>query len=222
MAFLRLAVATTPAAAIHGQVRQPRLAARASQATNNGRMNPRLLALAALLITTLFTPLTARTADGWQALQAGTVVLFRHALAPGVGDPPTFRLNDCSTQRNLSEEGREQARRLGQAFQARGIRVGAVWSSQWCRTRDTADLAFPKRRLDQRAFNSFFGQADASAEQTRAAQALLASWRGPGVLVVVTHQVNITGLTGVVPASGEGVVVLPNAQGLQVLGRVTP
>ena len=185
-------------------------------------MYTRSLALTALLVTTVLTPSTARAADGWQALQTGTVVLFRHALAPGVGDPATFRLDDCSTQRNLSAEGRAQAQRLGQAFQAQGIRVGAVWSSQWCRTRETADIAFPQRRIDQAAFNSFFGQAEVSAEQTRAAQALLSNWRGPGVLVVVTHQVNITALTGVVPASGEGVVVRPSAQGLQVLGRVNP
>lgn len=158
----------------------------------------------------------------WAAVKPGTVVLFRHALAPGGGDPAGFALNDCSTQRNLSEEGRAQAQRIGQAFKTRRIEVGAVWSSQWCRTRDTADLAFPGQRVDQPAFNSFFGQPDAAPEQTRAAQQLLSSWRGTGVLVVVTHQVNITALTGIVPSSGEGVVVKTTPQGLAVLGRVMP
>jgi phosphohistidine phosphatase SixA len=164
----------------------------------------------------------AGAAADWRAVRPGSVVLFRHALAPGGGDPAGFQLNDCSTQRNLSDAGRDQARRIGQAFKRRGIEVGAVWSSQWCRARETADLAFPGQRVDQPAFNSFFGQYDAEPEQTRSAQALLAGWRGPGVLVVTTHQVNITALTGVVPASGEGVVVKPTGQGLTLLGRITP
>ena len=178
--------------------------------------------LTALLLSALTGPMPAQAGDDWRAVQAGTAVLFRHALAPGVGDPAGFQLGDCSTQRNLSDEGRAQARALGQAFKTRSITVGAVWSSQWCRTRETADIAFSQRRQDQPSFNSFFAQTHLAAEQTRAVQALLASWRGPGVLVVVTHQVNITALTGVVPASGEGVVVRSTPQGLQVLGRVAP
>lgn len=176
----------------------------------------------AVLLAAFTTCPPALAGDDWAALKTGTAVLFRHALAPGVGDPPGFQLDDCSTQRNLSDEGRAQARRLGQAFMAKRIRVGAVWSSQWCRTRETADIAFAQRRLDQPAFNSFFGQSEAAAEQTRSARALLSQWRGPGVLVVVTHQVNITALTGVVPAPGEGVVVRPTAQGLEVEGRINP
>lgn len=160
--------------------------------------------------------------DDWAAVQPGTMVLFRHALAPGSGDPPGFRLNDCSTQRNLSEEGRAQARRIGLAFKTRRIEVGSVWSSQWCRTRETADLAFPGKRLDQPAFNSFFGTPEAAPEKTRTAQELLGNWRGNGVLVVVTHQVNITALSGIVPNSGEGVVIRNTAQGVLVVGRVTP
>jgi hypothetical protein len=97
-----------------------------------------------------------------------------------------------------------------------------VWSSQWCRTRETADLAFPGKRVDQPAFNSFFGTPGAAPEQTQAARRLLAAWRGEGVLVVVTHQVNITALTGVVPSSGEGVVVKRTAQGLEMDGRILP
>ena len=158
--------------------------------------------------------------DGWASVTEGTVVLFRHALAPGGGDPPGHTLDDCSTQRNLSNDGKEQARRMGAEFRKRRIEVGAVWSSQWCRTRDTADLAFPGKRTDQPVFNSFFKQSDLSPERTRAAQQLLSAWRGPGVLV--THQVNITALTDVVPSSGEGVVVKPTANGVQVVGRIAP
>jgi broad specificity phosphatase PhoE len=177
--------------------------------------------LACLLLWTGL-PGQAVAEDGWANVKDGVVVLFRHALAPGSGDPPGHRLDDCSTQRNLSEEGRAQARRIGAEFAARNIAVAAVWSSQWCRTRDTADLAFPKRRVDQADFNSFFNASDTATARTDAAQQLLASWRGQGVLVVFTHQVNITALTNIVPVSGEGVVVKPIAGRLQVLGRVTP
>lgn len=183
-------------------------------------MKKSLLFLAAVLAAA-----PAIAADGWAALaQPGAIVLFRHATAPGVGDPPEFRQNDCSTQRNLDEQGRAEARRLGEQLRRRGIRVGAVLSSQWCRTRETARLAFGDAVRDEPAFNSFFLQPAATRDaQTARAQALLSQWRGPGALVVVTHQVNIQALAGVGAASAEGVVVRPDAQGrLQVLGTLNP
>ncbi len=160
--------------------------------------------------------------DVWAHLTPGTVVLFRHATAPGGGDPAGFQLNDCATQRNLSADGRAQTLRIGEAFQRRSIEVTTVWTSQWCRTRETADLAFPAKRTDQPLFNSFFDAPEQGPVQTRAALDLLASWRGSGVLVVVTHQVNITALTGIVPDSGEGVVVAVRGRELKVLGRIAP
>jgi phosphohistidine phosphatase SixA len=188
-------------------------------------MNNRFLRWLALLLTAFLALAlngAALASDDWSAVQPGHIVLFRHALAPGGGDPPGFVLDDCSTQRNLSEAGRAQAQRMGRAFKLRQIEVGSVWASQWCRTRETADLAFPGQRADQPAFNSFFGNPDMGLEQTRAARQLLEAWRGEGVLVVVTHQVNITGLTGIVPSSGEGVVLKRAAQGLEVVGRIIP
>lgn len=168
----------------------------------------------------------AQAQSDWSALQSGAVVLFRHALAPGIGDPPNFRLNDCSTQRNLNDEGRAQAQRMGEQFRARGIVVGAVLFSQWCRTRETAQLAFPSLvsslLRDEPAFNSFFNDRSTEATQTQAARQILSQWRGPGVLVVVTHQVNITALTGIVPASSEGVVVRVREGRLEVVGRIRP
>lgn len=166
--------------------------------------------------------LPALAQDDWPPIGNGMVVLFRHALAPGGGDPSGFRLNDCSSQRNLSEEGRVQAKRIGEAFLRRGIEVGSVWSSQWCRTRDTADLAFPGKRVDHAAFNSFFDSRQDGALQTRAALDLLTTWKGPGVLVVVTHQINIIALTGIVPGSGEGIVAAIQGRELQVKGRISP
>jgi phosphohistidine phosphatase SixA len=181
---------------------------------------------AALLGAALLAPSLSAAADAWSALaEPGTIVLFRHATAPGVGDPPNFKLNDCATQRNLDERGRAEARRLGEQFRSRKIAVGAVLSSQWCRTRETARLAFGNEAVkDEPAFNSFFTRsAGISDAQTAQARAILARWRGPGALVVVTHQVNITALTGGYASSAEGVVLRPAADGsLQVLGRVTP
>ena len=157
---------------------------------------------------------------------SGSIVLFRHALAPGGGDPPGFVLGDCRTQRNLSEEGRDQAKRLGANLLQRSALVGAVWHSQWCRARDTAALAFPAMSAPtlraEPAFNSFFGKPESEPVQTEIARKLLMQWRGPGALVVVTHQVNITAITGEIPQSGEGIVILRNGDRLIVQGRIPP
>jgi phosphohistidine phosphatase SixA len=177
--------------------------------------------LLAVCIAALPWPALADDA-AWSAMGDGAIVLFRHANAPGGGDPPGFKLDDCRTQRNLDEAGRAQARRIGQALRERGIVVGAVRSSQWCRARETADLAFPGQRRDEAAFNSFFNRREEAPAQTAAAQRLLSRWQGPGVMVVVTHQVNITALTGVAPMSGEGVVARMVDGQLRVLGRVAP
>jgi phosphohistidine phosphatase SixA len=166
----------------------------------------------------------AQAADAWAELaKPGAIVLFRHATAPGVGDPPGFKLEDCSTQRNLSEEGRAEARRLGEQFRARNIQVGAVLHSQWCRARDTARLAFGERAREEPAFNSTFGARQGQPGQPADARDILARWKGPGTLVVVTHQVNIQALAGVGAISAEGVVVrhAPNGA-LQVVATLQP
>jgi len=171
------------------------------------------------------------TGDTWDLLRAGgVVVLLRHAhTVPGIGDPPGFRLDDCATQRNLSDAGRQQARRLGEAFRAAGVPVGDVLSSRWCRCLDTATEAFG-RATPWPAVDSFFDPrlASAGAEggplQTAALRQRIASYRGKATLVVVTHQVNITALTGVYPAMGEAVIVRPAARtqatGLEIAGRL--
>jgi phosphohistidine phosphatase SixA len=180
-----------------------------------------------VLLALLATCCIAQAAqDPWPAAtEDGAIVLVRHATAPGVGDPPNFRLGDCATQRNLSEEGRAEARALGDRMRARGVRVTAVWMSQWCRTRETARLAFGDGLPHpEPAFNSFFGQSEAGREaQTAKARGLLARWRGPGTLVVVTHQVNIAALTGVNTASAQAVLVRGEPGGtLRVIGSLEP
>lgn len=165
----------------------------------------------------------------WTALQQpGAIFLMRHAHAPGVGDPPEFRLGACGTQRNLDEQGRQEARRLGEMFRERGIRLGAVLTSQWCRARDTARLAFgplaPGGVRDEPVFNSFFAGHGHPQRQTAAARALLRRWQGSGVLVVVTHQVNVHALTDAFLAPAEGLVVRPSDGDapLPVLARLRP
>lgn len=189
----------------------------AGPAAESPAMKTALACWLCLLTLCLAPPTAALT------LRDGDVLLFRHALAPGGGDPPGLRLGDCSTQRNLSDAGRAQARRIGEQLRQRlgALRVAAVWASPWCRTLETAKLAFPDAQVQaQPAFGSFFGQPERGNAQLDEARRLLAGWQGPGVLVVVTHQVNITGLTEVFPASGEGVALRWTAGRGQTLGRL--
>jgi phosphohistidine phosphatase SixA len=161
----------------------------------------------------------------WQALRdGGAVAVMRHAQAPGTGDPPGFRLGNCSTQRNLSSEGREQARQIGAQFKANNIFIEQVLSSEWCRCLDTARLAFGDHVEPLPILNSFFSNRDAGGMQTRAVRELVEGWRAhSGVLVLVTHQVNITALTGVYPAEGEILVLKPRATaGFGLVTRFRP
>lgn len=181
------------------------------------------LLLAAVPIVCATAPAGAEEA-AWEALRrGGWVVLLRHALAPGTGDPPGFRLEDCTTQRNLSAEGKSQARRIGEAFRRHGIPVERVFSSRWCRCRETAALAFgafePHPALD-----SFFADSAREKEQTEGLRRLVAEYPPVrGNLVLVTHQVNITAYTGVFPASGEMVLVKLSAAGaIERLLRLDP
>jgi broad specificity phosphatase PhoE len=160
----------------------------------------------------------------WDALRGGgQVVLIRHAsTVAGLGDPPGFRLDDCATQRNLSDAGRAEARRIGAAFRRHGIPVDRVLSSRWCRCLETARLAFG-RVEPWPALDSFFDDRGREPEQTRAVLALMAESHVGGNLVLVTHQVNITALTGIVPAMGELIVLTPQAGGtVRITGRIRP
>ena len=149
-------------------------------------------------------------------------VLLRHALAPGFSDPPTFKLGDCATQRNLSDAGRQQARQIGAVFRQRGITIDNVYTSQWCRCRDTAELLGLGSVTPLPLLNSFFETREREKEQTEALAQFLKTTAISQVIVLVTHQVNITALTGVYPASGEAVVVEANTDNaLRVLGRLS-
>ncbi|MCC0034094.1 MAG: histidine phosphatase family protein [Hoeflea sp.] len=158
-------------------------------------------------------------ANDWDALeQPGAMAIMRHALAPGTGDPSEFRLGDCATQRNLDERGREQARRIGEAFRARGIAFEQVLSSQWCRTRETADLLDLGPVSDAPSLNSFFQDFATREQQTRETRALIGS--AEGRLMLVTHQVNISALTGRGTRSGEVLIIRETDGEIEILGSI--
>ena len=140
--------------------------------------------------------------------EGGFVIMLRHALAPGVGDPENFRVGDCTTQRNLSEQGRAQARRLGERLRAHGIDQAEVYSSQWCRCLETAELLMlgPVEQLP--ALNSFFSRPADRESNLQALRAFLAELPedGPPV-ILVTHQVTISAIAGHGTVSGEAVVL---------------
>ena len=159
----------------------------------------------------------ARAAADAEALirQGGVAVVFRHADAPGTFDPPGFRLDDCSTQRNLGPQGRQQATDLGRWFAQRGLKPQAVRSSPWCRCQDTARLAFGTAEV-WAALGSTVGVSpeDAASRATQWRQALQgASRRRPGFEVWVTHQFVMSAMAGRSAASGEGWVVAPGPDG---------
>ena len=165
--------------------------------------------------------------DAEGLLRAGGVVLaLRHALAPGTFDPPGFRLGDCSTQRNLSEEGRAQARRAGAWFEARNLKPARVRSSPWCRCVDTAVLAFGAAD-SWAALGSPRGAVESTnAEYRRALHQALqeATARRHQFEVWVTHMFVLADLVdagGI--GSGEGLLLRTGADGKpQLLARLTP
>ena len=169
----------------------------------------RMAAAAICLLALTFTA-TARADEdsAWAALKSGGhVALIRHALAPGFGDPENFSLDDPTTQRNLSPEGRAQAKRIGAAFTKHTILRAEVYSSQWNRCMETADLLDLGRVTPEPALNSFFQNREDGEGQTAALRTWLKSANFRRPVVLVTHQVNITAFAGVYPASGEMIVM---------------
>jgi phosphohistidine phosphatase SixA len=155
----------------------------------------------------------------------GAVIAFRHALAPGTFDPPGFKLGVCSTQRNLSDDGRAQARRIGTWFQAQGLKPARVRSSPWCRCVDTANLAFGAGEVWP-ALGSPRGYSESTNEQSvrELRRALVAATAQPGRFEVwVTHMFVLSALTGENSSSGEGLVLRADATGApRVIVRLAP
>ena len=164
-------------------------------------------------------------ARAWAALRAGGhIALIRHASTEaGPGDPPGYRLDDCSTQRNLSARGRGESRRLGERFREEGVVVEKVYTSPWCRCRDTAMEAFGKAD-DWDALSSFFDDPTRDPVLTGRVKNRIGNYstrRPKGTVVMVTHNVNIAALTKLSVGTGEVVVVRPDGCcGLRVVGRI--
>ena len=149
------------------------------------------------------------------------VILMRHALAPGVGDPPGFVLEQCDTQRNLSAEGRAQAKATGQALRERGVPINVVYSSRWCRAQETAELMEVGEVVPASWLDSFFRERSERSERTQAARERILAWQGPDNLLLVTHQVNISALVDSGLRSGDMIIVRPDGNELPVVGRLS-
>ena len=141
---------------------------------------------------------------------SGKVVFLRHALAPGNGDPNHFDLGSCATQRNLDEEGRLQATRIGERLRDRQIRFAAVYSSEWCRCRETAKLLNMGEVTQLRALNSFYEHHFSRDELLPALEEMLFDVEsGDAPILMVTHFVTISAVTGKAVNSGDLVVYDP-------------
>jgi phosphohistidine phosphatase SixA len=183
-----------------------------------------MIAVALGLVALLLWPASAAADEAlWALLRGGgQVVLLRHATAPGTGDPPGFRLDDCSTQRLLSEQGRAEARRIGDVFRARAVPVGRVLSSRWCRCLETARLAFG-RVEPWPALESLFRGTERDEQHKREVRAVMARPFPGDNLILVTHNFSVQALLGISPVSGEMVIVTPLGDGrFRVAGRIAP
>lgn len=183
------------------------------------RISRRLALMAALA----WAPFVSADDALWALLKGGgQVVLIRHALTtPGVGDPDGMKIDNCSTQRNLSDEGRAHAWQLGEAFRQRGIVVGRLLSSPWCRCIETAKLAFGKTPDVTPALGNLFGRSGEADRQLVDLRPLVGQKPANGNTVMVSHGSTIAALTGISPATGEMVVLVPQGGGrFRVAGRM--
>jgi broad specificity phosphatase PhoE len=176
--------------------------------------NDAMRVLMAVLLVGMSLASGAEASDAiWDVLRApGSVVIVRHSYAPGAFDPPDSKLEDCTTQRNLDDKGRAQARKIGEAFRANGILVGAVRSSPRCRCLDTARLAFGKAE-PWLVLQGALRNEDLRRRQIAEIQKAIDAHRDGPPLVLVTHGSVVSDLTGLNVAMGAFVVLRRNAEG---------
>ena len=173
-----------------------------------------------LIIFSLFSFQINASEQAWNLAQEGDkIILIRHSLAPGGGDPPRFKIDDCDTQRNLNRKGINQSKKIGKLFKKNKVPVDQVLSSQWCRCKDTAKYAFGNFN-EFTPLNSTF-QSPYNKNEPKQLQELynfVRKWEGKGRnLVLVTHYSIITAVTNAVPSSGEIVIADKN---FEVLGTI--
>jgi len=148
--------------------------------------------------------------SNWEsAKDGGKIILIRHSIAPGGGDPTGFKIKDCKTQRNLSQEGINQSKKIGKLFKENQIKIHQVLSSQWCRCKDTAKYAFGKYKEFSLLNSTFQSPHDKNEKkQLKELKNYIENWKGDGGnLILVTHYVIITALTDITPRSGEIVII---------------
>jgi broad specificity phosphatase PhoE len=170
------------------------------------RLNTRRICIVLALILVKSNIVFSYSLEEYAKKPFGNVLFIRHAMAPGYGDPPYFVLNDCSTQRNLNNDGRAQAVKIGQIIKREGIKFLKIYSSQWCRCLETARLIDLGKITIEPGLNSFF-QGFVSKEKTlKKLQEILKSLEDSNDLVLmVTHQVTINAITGISVSSGGAV-----------------
>ena len=166
-----------------------------------------------ILIFSLFSIHSHSSEQNWKPAQEGSkVILIRHSLAPGGGDPAGFKINDCKTQRNLNRVGINQSKKIGKLFKKNKVLIDEVLSSQWCRCKDTAKYAFGDYK-EFTALNSTF-QSPYDKNETKQLKELyrfVKKWDGKRKnLVLITHYSIITAITNAVPSSGEIVITDKN------------
>ena len=160
-----------------------------------------------LFILTFFTNVNSDENIIKNLKKGGNIVFIRHAIAPGGGDPENFKLNDCSTQRNLDSQGIEQSKKIGLFFANNNIPIDQVLSSEWCRCKDTAKYAF-KNYETFNALNSFFSEKfkKNKKQQMKNLLSFIKKWEGDGNLILVTHYVVILEALNKAVSSGEIVI----------------
>ena len=180
--------------------------------------------IAVALLVLLFAATPAAADDAlWTLLKSGGQIVFmRHTTAPGMFDPPGMRFEDCTTQRNLDDYGRDEARRIGAAFRSLEIPVAKVLSSRWCRCMDTAKLAFGRAEHWEPIDGARPG-SELEARRTAEVRRFVATPFTGGNVVLVSHNFNIRALTGVSTQSGEMVVITPRGNDtFEIAGRLPP
>ena len=183
-------------------------------------MKNNIISLIISLFLFLFTSQLIASDQAWNIVQGGNkIILIRHSLAPGGGDPPGFKIKDCKTQRNLNKKGINQSKKIGKLFKKNKVPVDQVLTSQWCRCIDTAKYAFGNYK-EFTALNSTFQSPHNKNEgkQLKDLNNFIRNWNGEGKnLVLITHYSIITAVTTAIPSSGEIVIADKN---FKVLGTI--
>ena len=173
-----------------------------------------------LFLFFLFTSQIYASEQTWNLAKEGNkIILIRHSLAPGGGDPVGFKIDDCKTQRNLNRAGINQSKKIGKLFKQNKVPVDQVLSSQWCRCKDTAKHAFGDFKEFTALNSTFQSPYDKNeAKQLEDLYSFVTNWKSNGKnLVLVTHYSIITAATTAVPSSGELVITDRN---FEVLGTI--